>query len=44
MLELWGLRSTSSLPLLPSPFKPGGAAPNRVLSIGEIELFDYLTV
>ncbi len=45
MLELWGMQSTPSLPLLPGPLWPGAVAPDRVLSIGEIELFDiYLCV
>ena len=38
MLDLWGMRSTSSLPSLPGPLRPGVAAPKRVLSMGQIEL------
>ena len=38
MLELWGMRSTSSLPSLPGPFWPGVVAPDRVLSMDQIEL------
>ena len=38
MLELWGMRSTPSLPSLPGPFWPGVVAPDRVLSMGQIEL------
>ena len=38
MLELWGMRITASLPLLPGPFWPGAVAPDRVLSMGQIEL------
>ena len=34
VLELWGMRSTSSLLLLPGPLCPGVVAPDRVLSIG----------
>ena len=34
MLELWGMQSTPSLPLLPGPLWPGMIAPNRALSIG----------
>ena len=34
MLELWGMRSTPSLPLLPGPLWPGVVAPDRALSIG----------
>ena len=40
MLELWGMQSTPSLPLLPGPLWFGVVAPDRVLSIGQIELFD----
>ena len=32
MLKLWGLWSTSSLPLLPGSLGPGVVAPDRVLS------------
>ena len=39
-LELWVMQSTSSLPLHPGPRWPGVVAPNRVLSMGRIELFD----
>ena len=35
MLELWGMQSTPSLPSLPGPLWPG-----RILSMGQIELFD----
>ena len=38
MLELWGMRSTHSLPSLPGPLWPGVVAPGRVLSMGQIEL------
>ena len=34
MLELWGMWSTPSLPLLPGPFWPGMVAPDRALSMG----------
>ena len=37
VLEIWGMWSTPSLPLLPGPLWPGVVAPNRVLSIGQIE-------
>ena len=40
MLELWKIRSTPSLSLLPVPLWPGVLAPDRVLSMGQIELFD----
>ena len=40
MLELWGKRSTPLLPLHPGPLLPGVVAPERVLSMGQIELFD----
>ena len=38
MLELWGMQSTSSLPLLAGPLWSGVVAPERVLSMGQIEL------
>ena len=38
MLELWGMRSTPSLPSLPGPLWPGVIASDRVLSMGQIEL------
>ena len=44
MLKLWGVRSTPSLPLLLGSLWPGVVTPDRVLSIGQIELFDFQTV
>ena len=38
MLELWGMQSTSSLPSLSGPLWPKMLAPDRVLSMGQIEL------
>ena len=38
MLELWGMKSTPLLPLLPGPLLPGVVAPDRVPSMGQIEL------
>ena len=38
ILELWGIRGTSSLSSLPSPLWPGVIVPDRVLSLGQIEL------
>ena len=38
MLELKGMRSTPSLPSFPGPLWPGVVAPDRVLSMGQIEL------
>ena len=38
MLELWGMRNTTSLPSLPGPLWPGVVAPDRALSMGQIEL------
>ena len=32
--ELWGMRSTPSLPSLPGPLRPGVVAPDRALSMG----------
>ena len=40
MLELWGMRSTPSLPLLPGSLYHGVITSDRVLFIGQIELFD----
>ena len=34
MLEIWWMRSTPSLPLLPGPLWPGMVAPDRALSMG----------
>ena len=33
MLELWGMLSTPSLPLLPSPFRPGVVTSDKTLSM-----------
>ena len=38
MLELWGMRSTSSLPSLPGPLWTGVVAPDRVLPMSQREL------
>ena len=38
MLELWGMRSTSSLPSLLVPLGPGVVAPDVVLSVVQIQL------
>ncbi len=38
MLEFWEMQSTPSLPSLPDPFRPRMVAPDRVLSMGQIEL------
>ncbi len=38
MLELWGIRNTPSLPLLPGPLWPGVVAPDRIISMGKLEL------
>ena len=42
MLELWGMRSTPLLPLLPGPLGPGEVASDRVLYMGQIELNSVL--
>ena len=34
MLELWGMWSTPSMPLLPGPLWPGMVAHDRALSMG----------
>ena len=36
--EVWGMRSTPLLPSLPDPLWPGVVAPDRVLSMDQIEL------
>ena len=43
MLELWGMWSTPSLPLLPGPLWPGVVTPDGVQSMGQIELLDIQT-
>ena len=40
MLELWGMWSTPSLLSLPGLLRPGVVASDRVLFMGQIELFD----
>ena len=40
MLELWGMLCALSLLSLPGPLWPGVVSPERVLSMGQIELFD----
>ena len=40
ILELCGIRSIPSLPSLPGPFWPEVVTPDRVLSMGQIELLD----
>ena len=40
ILELWQIRGTSLLPALLGPLEPGVEVPDRVLSIGQIELSD----
>ena len=37
MLELWGMRSTTSLPSLPGPLWSGVVAPDKDLSMSQIE-------
>ena len=39
-LELWGMRCTFLLQLLPYPLWSEVVAPDRVLSKGQIDLFD----
>ena len=38
MLELWGMQSNPSLPLLPGSLWLGVTAPDRILFMGQIEL------
>ena len=42
ILKLWGMRSTPSLPLPLGPPWLGVVAPDRVLSMGQIEVTAYL--
>ena len=44
MLELWGMLSTHSLTSLRGPLWSGVVAPDRVLSMGQIELDCVLTL
>ena len=41
MLELWEIRSTPSLPLLPSPLSLGVVTPDKVLCMVQIELLTF---
>ena len=43
ILEPWGMRSIPLLPSFPDPFGPGVVAPETILSMGQIELFDIQT-
>ena len=40
VLVLWWIWSTPPLLLLPGPFSPGVVAPDKVLSMSQIELFE----
>ena len=40
VLDLWEMRSTSLLPSLPGSHRPEVVAPDRVLSMSQIDLFD----
>ena len=42
MLEVWGMQSTASLLLIPVPLCPRVVAPDRALSMGQIELTAYI--
>ena len=42
VLELWGMWSTPSLPLLPGPLRSGIVVSVMVQSMGQIELFNHL--
>ena len=39
MLELWGMQNTPSLPSISNPLRPGMVAPDKVLSMGQRELW-----
>ena len=40
MLEFWEMQGTTSLPSLPDLLWLGVVAPDRILSMGQIKLFD----
>ena len=40
VLESWGIWNIPPLPLFPGPLWPRVVAPDRVLPLGQIELFD----
>ena len=40
MLELWRMRRSFSLALLPSPLRFAVVAPDKVLFMGQVDLFD----
>ena len=40
MLELWGKQRTPSLTLLLGPLRPRVVVSDRILSMGQIQLFD----
>ena len=42
MMELCGMQSTATLPSLPGSLRPTVVAPDRVLSVGQIELNSVL--
>ncbi len=44
MLELWEMWSSPSLPSLPGLLWLRVVTPDRILSMGQIELFNHLTV
>ena len=43
-LEFWERKCTLSFPLLPGPLWPGVEAPDWLLSMGQVELFDIYIV
>ena len=43
-MEIWGMRSITSLPLLPGQPGPEAVVLLRVLIMGQIEFFNHLTV
>ena len=44
MLELWGMQNTLSLPSFPGPLRPRVVAPDRILSMGQVELNYVITL
>ena len=43
MLKFWGMRSTPLLTSLSGPLWPGVEAPDRVLSMGQMEMLEIQT-
>ena len=44
ILKIWGMWSSTSLPLLPGPLRLGVVVPVRIQSMGQIKLFKHSTL